>query len=227
MVAAGALAGLWLFARELRPSGLPPSALNAAIHGVFVGFIGAKLLFVAEHAGEEPLATLLFSRGGLSWFGGLFAGIGAALTYLRWQRLPIIPVVAAATPGLAVGHLLGRIGCFLVGDDYGSPSTLPWALTFPQGLPPTIVAVHPTQLYEAALLLPLAWLLLRWLREGVASRIVLGRYLALAGTIRFGIEFLRVNPRVALGLTVAQYGALVIVSVGLALLRRPIGAIAA
>ena len=223
MVAAGALVGLWLFARELRRSHLPPLALNAAIHGVFAGLIGAKLLFVAEHAGEEPFLTLFLSRGGLSWFGGLFGGVAVALLYLQSQALPIVPVLAAATPGLAIGHLLGRIGCFLVGDDYGMPTTLPWGVAFPQGLPPTMVPVHPTQLYEAALLLPLAWLLIRWRRAGVPNRIVLGRYLSIAGSIRFGIEFLRVNPQVALGLTVAQFGALAIMVVGLALLRSRSG----
>ena len=59
-------------------------------------------------------------------------------------------------------HLFGRIGCFLVGDDYGTPSNLPWAVAFPEGLPPTTVAVHPTQLYEAVGLAVLGWLLLRW-----------------------------------------------------------------
>jgi phosphatidylglycerol:prolipoprotein diacylglycerol transferase len=226
MVGVGALVGVWLFARELKRTGLPPWALNAAIHGLFAGFIGAKLLYVAEHSGEEPFASLLFSRGGLSWFGGLFGGVGAALVYLRWQRLPLVPVLAAATPGLAVGHLLGRIGCFLVGDDYGWPSSLPWAVAFPQGLPPTLVPVHPTQLYEAALLAPLAWLLIRWRRAGVPSRIVLGRYLSLTGVIRFGVEFLRVESRVALGFTVPQYGALLIVMAGLALLRPSLDAVA-
>lgn len=151
---------------------------------------------------------------------GAMVGLGpwSALVYFRWRHLPIVPIVAAATPGLAVGHLLGRIGCFLVGDDYGRPTTLPWSVAFPQGLPPTMLPVHPTQIYEAALLIPPAWWLIRWRRAGVPSRIVLGRYFSLAGTIRFGIEFLRVNPRVAFGLTVAQYGALALVVAGLVML---------
>jgi phosphatidylglycerol:prolipoprotein diacylglycerol transferase len=92
---------------------------------------------------------------------------------------------------LAAGHAIGRIGCFLVGDDYGVPSTLPWAVAFPHGLPPTTVRVHPTQLYEAVVLLPVAWLLLRWRRQHRDDRFVLGAYLVLTGSTRFSIEFLR------------------------------------
>ena len=74
----------------------------------------------------------------------------------------LMPALAAAAPALAVGHAIGRIGCFLVGDDYGRPSDLPWSVAFPEGLPPTSVRVHPTQLYEAAALAVVAWALIRW-----------------------------------------------------------------
>jgi phosphatidylglycerol:prolipoprotein diacylglycerol transferase len=76
---------------------------------------------------------------------------------MRWRRLPIISTLAAAAPGLAAGHAIGRIGCFLVGDDYGRPTDLPWAVAFPEGLPPTELPVHPTQLYEAAALAVVTW----------------------------------------------------------------------
>ena len=125
------------------------------------GLAGAKLLWVFEHLGEEPVFSLLFSRGGLSWFGGFAGGVLAGLVVMHRKRLPKVPVLAAATPALAAGHAIGRIGCFLVGDDYGRPTSLPWGVAFPEGLPPTTVPVHPTQLYEAAALVPLVLLLLR------------------------------------------------------------------
>lgn len=218
MVAMGAFVGLWLLARELRRSGLPEDAANGAAIGVLAGLAGAKLLWSIEHRGEEPFVALLTSRGGLSWFGGLFGGVGAALAYFRWNRWPLLPIVAAATPALAVGHLLGRIGCFLVGDDYGYPTDLPWGVAFPEGLPPTSVPVHPTQLYEAAFLGVLAFFLLRWRRAGIADRIVLGRYLLLAGAARFVIEFFRINPRVVAGLTVAQCAAVAVAIAGVVML---------
>src|SRR5215210_4319646 len=182
LVAIGALVGLWLFGRELARSGLPEEASNAAIAGVLGGLAGAKLLWTFEHLNEEPFFSLVLSRGGMSWFGGLIGGVAAGLFVMWRQQLPVLRVLAAATPALAVGHAIGRIGCFLVGDDYGRPSGLPWAVAFPQGLPPTDVPVHPTQLYEAAALAVVAWLLFRWRQHRLPDRVVLGRYFVLAGS---------------------------------------------
>lgn len=220
LVAIGALVGLWLFRRELNYSRLPEGAVDAAIIGVIAGLAGAKLFWVFEHLGEEPFWALLTSRGGLTWFGGLIAGVGAAIIFIVVRGYPLIPVLAAATPALAVGHLIGRIGCFLVGDDYGTPSDLPWAVAFPEGLPPTYERVHPTQLYEAAFLAVLAPLLVRWRRQGVGDGVVLGRYLVLSAAARFLIEFIRVNERVAFGLTAAQWSALAIIAAGVWLIAR-------
>jgi phosphatidylglycerol:prolipoprotein diacylglycerol transferase len=214
LVAAGALVGLWLFGRELARSGLPDGARDAALVGVIAGLAGAKLFWVAEHLGEEPFWDLLLSRGGLTWFGGLVAGVGAALIVFVVRKYPVVPTLAAATPALAAGHLLGRIGCFLVGDDYGTPSDLPWAVAFPEGLPPTLERVHPTQLYEAAFLGVLTWLLLRWRRRGTPDHVVLGRYLVLTASARFLIEFIRINERVALGMTTSQWMSIALVIAG-------------
>ena len=218
MVAVAAIVGLWLFKRELLRAGLPAAALDAGYAGVFGGLIGAKLLWVAEHFGEEPFADLLLSRGGMSWFGGFAGGIAAGLIVFRAKRLPVMATLAAATPGLAIGHAIGRIGCFLVGDDYGSPSNLPWAVAFPEGLPPTDIPVHPTQIYEAIPLFVIGYLLIRWRRQGVADRALLGRYLVLAGVLRFAIEFVRVNVRVAGPLTTAHLAAAAAVLAGVMLL---------
>jgi len=220
MVAVGALVGLWLFQRELRRSGLPESGLDAAIAGVIGGMVGAKALWIFEHIREEPFTDLLLSRGGMSWFGGFAGGILAGLAVMYWRRLPKIAVLAAATPALAIGHAIGRIGCFLVGDDYGRPTDLPWGVAFPRGLPPTTVPVHPTQLYEAVALVPLAWLLIRWRKQGRADVSVLGAYLVLAGAIRFLIEFIRVNVRVLGVLSVAHLASLMAIATGLAFLLR-------
>ncbi len=220
MVAMGALVGLWLFRRELVRSGLPESATDAAVAGVLGGLAGAKLLWTFEHAGEAPLMSLLLSRGGMSWFGGLIGGVAAGLFVMWRRRLPIVATLAAATPALAAGHAIGRIGCFLVGDDYGRPTDLPWGVAFPEGLPPTTVPVHPTQLYEAAALALVTWALVRWRRRGVSDTVVLGRYLAIAGAIRFAIEFIRVNVRVLGPLTVAHLVSLALVAAGVALLAR-------
>lgn len=218
LVAIGALVGIWIFRRELRRSRLPESAVDAAVAGLIGGMAGAKLLWVAEHLGEEPFRDLILSRGGMSWFGGFAGGLCAGIALMLIRKLPVIRVLSAATPGLAAGHAIGRIGCFLVGDDYGRPSSLPWAVAFPEGYPPTEVPVHPTQLYEAAALLPVVWLLFRWRRQGKSDRFVLGAYLALAGVVRFAVEFLRVDVRVLGPFSVAHIGSLAAALTGLLLL---------
>ena len=156
MLAVAALVGIWIFRRELRRSGMPESAVDAALAGGLGGVVGAKLLWVVEHLGSDDWTSLLFLRGGLSWFGGFVGGVLAGMIVMRRQRLPIMATIAAATPALAIGHAIGRIGCLLVGDDYGTPSNLPWAISFPRGLPPVDVPVHPAMVYEAVALLPIA-----------------------------------------------------------------------
>ena len=221
LVALGALAGLWVFRRELARSRLPDAAVDAAIYGLVGGLLGAKLLYVFEHLDEGTFLGLLFDRGGMSWFGGFAGGIAAGYATIRAKGWPVLAVLAAATPALAVGQLLGRIGCFLVGDDYGHPTTLPWGVAFPQGLPPTVERVHPTQIYEAIFLALFTWVLIRWRRAGVPDRAVLGRYFIGVGAFRFALEFVRVNTRVLGPLTVAHLFALAVTALGLVVLMWP------
>lgn len=220
MVAIAALTGMQLFARELRRSSLPASTADAALYGLIGGLVGAKLIWSIEHAGTGPFFSLLFSRGGLSWYGGLAGGLVTGISVLASRRLPLLRVLAAATPAFAFGQLLGRIGCFLVGDDYGAPSDLPWAVPFPEGLPPTTVPVHPTQLYEAIGLGVLGYFLLRWRRQGLPDRQVLGRYLLIAGALRFAIEFIRVHQPILLGLAPAHWFSLAMMAAGITLIAR-------
>ena len=217
-MAVAVLVGLWIFSRELERRALPADAVNAAFAGVFGGLAGAKIVWTIEFSGQAPITDLLFSRSGLSWYGGAIGGVATGLWMLRRYRVPLLRGLAAAAPALALGHAIGRVGCFLVGDDYGRPTDLPWGVAFPLGLPPTSVAVHPTQLYEAVLLLPLGWLLIRWRRRGVPDAVVLGRYLVLAGALRFAIEFVRVNRAILGPFTLAQLIALSLVAVGVVLL---------
>ncbi len=219
LVALGFLCGLWVFRRELRARGLPETFENAAIIGAAGGLLGAKIVWAIEFAGDQPMAALLFSRSGLSWFGGFIGGVGAGVAAMKFMGAPRMGTLAAATPALAVGHMLGRIGCFLVGDDYGRPSSLPWAVAFPNGLPPTDIPVHPTQLYEAVFLGGLAYWLIRARRRGASDRAVIGQYFLLAGGFRFLLEFIRVNEQLLFGLTLAQMFALALAAAGALLLR--------
>jgi phosphatidylglycerol---prolipoprotein diacylglyceryl transferase len=107
-----------------------------------------------------------------------------------------------------------RIGCSWSVTTTETPSALPWAVAFPEGLPPTTVPVHPTQLYEAIGLGLLGWILIQWRRRGVSDATVLGQYLVAAGVLRCRIEFLRVNERVAFGLSVAHLDSLAAIVLG-------------
>ena len=214
LVAIGALAGVWLFQRELARARLPASAVDAAFAGIFVGLLGAKLWWTVEFFGTEPYLSLLFSRGGLSWFGGFTFGIAAGVLTIYQKRLPLLATLAAAAPALAVGHAIGRIGCFMVGDDYGKISDLPWAVAFPEGLPPTLDRVHPTQLYEAIPLFIIGAVLIRMRRAQHSDRVVFGTYLVLVGTTRFLVEFVRVNARVLGPMTIAQLASMTAVAAG-------------
>jgi phosphatidylglycerol:prolipoprotein diacylglycerol transferase len=207
LVALGALVGMIVFQRELRRARLPEDAVNAAVAGVIGGLVGAKLIWAIEFRDTAPFLDLLLSRGGLSWFGGFAGGLAVGLTSLRLYGVPLVRGLAAASPGLALGHAIGRLGCFMVGDDYGAKSTLPWAVAFPKGLPPTDDPVHPTQLYEAIPLVVLAWLLMRWRRQG-------------AGALRFAIELVRINDVVLGPLTVAQLWSMGLIGAGAVLAVR-------
>jgi phosphatidylglycerol:prolipoprotein diacylglycerol transferase len=220
MVALGAALGILLLRRELVRSGMDGAkGVDAALVGVLGGLAGAKLLYVVEHW-AEPLSDTLLSRGGMSWFGGLTGGILAGVVMVLRQRLPLMAVLSAAAPALTLGQAIGRIGCFLVGDDYGRATTLPWGLAFPKGLPPTLETVHPTQIYESVSLFVMTAALIALRRRGAANHVVFGWYLVAAGTLRFLIELVRVNEVVFLGLTTAQLFSAAIVAVGAWLLVR-------
>lgn len=218
MLAIAALVGTWIFRGELRRSRLPESALDAAVGGVLGGIVGGKVLWVIEHLGTDVWTSLLFSRGGLSWFGGFAGGVLAGVFVLRRRRLPLMATIAAATPALAIGHAIGRIGCLLVGDDYGIPTDLPWAMAFPEGLPPTTVAVHPTMVYESIGLVPIAAVLFTMRRRGAGDRSVVGAYLVMTAVTRFLIQWIRVYEPVAGPLGFAHVAALAALTVGIYLL---------
>jgi phosphatidylglycerol---prolipoprotein diacylglyceryl transferase len=209
-VSAGFIAHWQFKKRGIRPD-FVYGLLIAAVVG---GLLGAKIHYLILHPSEWP--GNLLSGGGLVWFGGLFGAIIAVVivTVLSKQRLAV--VMDAGALAVSVGYAVGRIGCFLRGDDYGLPTKLPWGMSFPNGLPPTTVRVHPTQLYESAASLVifalLAWVIApRFKREGP----LIFAYAILAGIERFLVEFIRTNKPVLLGLTQQQWISIGMVIVGI------------
>jgi phosphatidylglycerol:prolipoprotein diacylglycerol transferase len=186
------------------------------------GIVGAKVYYAILFKDWH----LLFDRSGLVWYGGFILGALGVVWTMRRRHLPAWPMTDAATPALALGYGIGRIGCFLVGDDYGRPTDHWWGLAFPVGLPETtagnlremfhvaipasvpdstLMRVHPTQLYETAMALAIwgvaMWLFRRRPRAGTVALTVL----ALLACERFLVEILRAKDDRFFGpLTLAQ-----------------------
>ena len=185
---------------------------------IVAAYAGARLLGAANQQGRfpaDPLGELLKPHG-LSFFGGLLTGSLAVLGYLRWKRLPLGKAADALAPIAPVLYAMFRLACLLNGDDYGRPTTMPWGIRFPEGSPPTTERVHPTQIYELLLMVPVfVWL---WSRRETHLRpgALAFELCALMGAERFVVEFWRVSERVAAGLTLSQWLALLLIAIGLA-----------
>ena len=225
MMSLGFLFGYWITCIRMQQLGLDPEPVtNILVWIMLGGVIGSKLYYAIDVSLREgyPFFDLFFARAGITWYGGLMGGALAGVLGCRFHKVPTFSFANAVAPALAAGQALGRIGCFLVGDDYGKVTDVPWAMSFPQGAPPTFEAVHPTQLYEVAWLIPVAGFL--WWRRD-KSPFLLGEYLALNGAGRIVIEHWRVNEQVLLGLTEPQVigVGLIVVGVGLWLYFRANG----
>jgi len=162
MVATAMICAFFVMRADLKRRGIEIEAETLVAVPSLAGMIGAKLYHVLESPRElfaDPVGQL-FTSYGFAWFGGLIAGI-AAFIYLGYRfRIPLLTLFDAASPAAALGYGIGRIGCLLSGDgDYGIPSTLPWAMSFPNGVVPTIQRVHPTPIYEFLAAALIAWLL--------------------------------------------------------------------
>lgn len=179
-----------------RRKGLNPEAVYwMTIAAAVGGLLGSKVHYLLLHLDDlkdNPLASA-FSGAGLVWYGGLIGGLIAGLLAIFIARLPLAKVMDAAAPAIAIGYAFGRMGCFLNGDDYGRPSTLPWAMGFPDGSPPTPpgLTVQPTQLYEVGASILIFFILLYlWPRLKRDWELFLA-YLVMAGFERFLVEFVR------------------------------------
>ncbi len=179
------------------------------------GFLGARIDYLIQSGSDAGL----LSGTGLVWWGGFVGGAIGVLAVASWRKLPWGLAANVAAPGIALAYAVGRIGCQLSGDgDYGSASSLPWAMSFPDGEVPTTEIVHPTPLYETAVMIVVFYVL--WRLRGRLDRPwqLFGLWCVFAGTERFLIEFIRRNDSVALGLTTAQLFGLALVALGAAIL---------
>ena len=212
------------------------------------GVLGAKIYHLIENLDQviaDP-SGMIFSGSGLVFLGGLIGGTISVSIILYKNKLPWLVFADIVAPLLILGYGIGRIGCFLVGDDYGIPTKLPWGLSFPDGLPPSttyvfenyfpwidiskfdpgILKVHPTQIYESLICIILFFYLYKSRLKIKVVGSLFFTYLILAGIERFFIEFIRTNEKYFLGIfSGAQIISVFMISIGLLFLFKPVNII--
>lgn len=212
---AGFVVGYLVLQADLkrRNLGADPNPIVAWL--AVAGLVGAKLWHVLESPRElmDAPFSVLFSRTGFAWYGGFLAGTAMFWYFARRYKIAVPTLMDAAAPAAALGYAVGRIGCLLSGDgDYGHPTSLPWGMSFPNGLVPTTDHVHPTPIYEflaGAVIFYYLWRLgAKAVRGPRPQGQVAAEFFILMGLERFLVEFLRINPKVFLGLSNAQLASL-------------------
>jgi phosphatidylglycerol:prolipoprotein diacylglycerol transferase len=205
LVATGVLLGLWVSVRNAAGQGIDQEkAWNFGILVVLCGIVGAKVLYVIYDWNTYPHWTDIFSlstlQAGGVFSGGLIGALIAAVWYIRRQHMPPLATCDAFAPGLAIGHAIGRLGCFAAGCCFGKPTHAWWGVTFTNPVAHDLVgtplneALEPTQLFEFAVELANFLLLMWMLKRKKFDGQVFGAYLILYGVARFFLEFLRGDP---------------------------------
>ncbi len=185
-----------------RGGGEPETIIDLALPVVIGTLIGARALFIIveyEYYLRNPVEILMLWKGGLVFYGGLMGGALAFIITARVKKLDLWHLADTVAPGVALGHALGRLGCFFAGSCYGRPTDVPWAVIYsdPNSLARDIIGVpvHPTQLYSAAFLTLLSAILVFIGIRSTFKGQVIATYGILYGTFRFFIEFFRGDPR--------------------------------
>jgi phosphatidylglycerol---prolipoprotein diacylglyceryl transferase len=231
LVALGFLAGLFVTLRLAKRASLPAEKVsNLAIYCALSGIAGAKLfmfLFDWNYYSSNPreIFTLSTMQAAGVFHGGLLAAMVVSLLYIRHQQLPLLRTLDTFAPGIALGHAVGRLGCFAAGCCWGKECHLPWAVYFrsqeaaqvPMGVP-----LHPAQLYESAANLLIFGFLYQLTKHTHRDGRIFGLYLVLYGVARFIVEFFRVHEQsLVFDLSLTQWISVGLVGLGaLILLAR-------
>jgi phosphatidylglycerol---prolipoprotein diacylglyceryl transferase len=237
LLAAAYLLGLQFALIRARSRGLDSQrVMDLGIWIIISALVGAKLLLLIvdfRQLTDSPRDLLSLARSGGVFYGGLIAAVTVALLYLRRHKLPLWTTTDVFAPGIALGHVVGRLGCLLAGCCFGRETSVPWAITFhsPAALAqgtPLGVPLHPTQLYEAgAEALILVFLLATERRGRPFPGRTFWSYMLLYGISRFIIEFYRGDSRgmVFDAVSTSQFVSIILVPLAVVMLfvlgRRP------
>ena len=208
------------------------------------GILGSKIYYLIENferVKADPTG-MIFSGAGLVFLGGLMGGTLGVTYVIKKNKLSWIKFADIVAPLLILGYAVGRVGCLLVGDDYGLPTDVPWGIAFPNGLPPStysvfqsyypwvnlegfspgVLKVHPTQIYESVIGFGIFYYLYQKRSKVVIVGSLFFTYLIFAGAERFFIEFLRVNSKYLFGLSGSQLISLIMILIGAWFLTHPV-----
>jgi phosphatidylglycerol:prolipoprotein diacylglycerol transferase len=206
LVASGVLIGLWISVRNSERRGIDgEKAWNLGILVVLCGILGAKILYIindwrAYADNPREIFSLNTLQAGGVFSGGLIGALLAAVWYIRKHHMPALGTCDAFAPGLALGHAIGRVGCFAAGCCYGKETHHFWGVTFTHPLAKAIsgtpldVPLHPTQLFEAAVELANFFILMWLFKRKKFDGQVFATFLILYGVARYFLEFLRADP---------------------------------
>jgi phosphatidylglycerol:prolipoprotein diacylglycerol transferase len=232
LLALAYLLGLQLAVVRARRRGLDGAKImDFGIYLIIAALVGAKAMLLIvdfDYFRQQPREILSIVRAGGVFYGGLIAAFLVGLWLVRRYQLPVWTTADLIAPGIALGHVVGRLGCLLAGCCYGTPTDVPWGITFtdpaaaanvgtPLGTP-----LHPTQIYDAgAELLILIFLLVTERRGHQFAGRTFWTYMVLYGVARFIVEFFRGDPRgMVFGLSTSQFVSLLIVPIGIVMLLR-------
>ena len=230
LLAASYLLGLRLAMARAKKRGLDANrVLDLGIYIIIAALVGAKLLLLVvdfDQFRRDPAEIWNLARSGGVFYGGLILAVVVAFWYIAKHRLPFWTTCDVFAPGIALGHVTGRLGCLAAGCCFGKATDVPWAITFTNPLAQTNVGtplgvpLHPTQLYEAGAELLILIFLLATERKG---RYFPGRtfwsYMFLYALTRFVIEFYRGDPRgMVLGMSTSQFISVVLAPLSIGML---------
>ena len=236
-MALAALTAAWVVHTEFKRRGYNPDLASSFVFAAAIGgLVGARILFIVEDWNNFLAAPMnyIFTGAGFTWYGGFIGGTFAVSWVAKKHKIPWLVGADIAAPALAIAYGVGRLGCHFAGDgDWGAVTDVPWGVAYTDaiigwvdpntGIPyPPGTRVHPTPIYEfigSLIVFAILWSLRK---KNFAPGTTAWCYLILSGIARFLVEFWRINPLLAFGLSEAQLFSLVLMAIGFILLAvRP------
>ena len=232
-MALAALSAAWVVHAELKRRGYNTELASTIVFAAAIGgLLGARLLFIIEEWDNFLAAPVnyILTGAGFTWYGGFLGGVIAVSWVIKKHKIPWLVGADIAAPALALAYGVGRIGCHVAGDgDWGKITDVPWGVAYTRaiigwadpntGIPyPPGVRVHPTPIYEfieGVIVFGILWSLRK---RNYTPGTIAWLYLILGGIARFVVEFWRINPSLAFGLSEAQWFSLILIILGFILL---------